>query len=100
MYVVVFVSGSLSSHFHVVLDGYSIARFKARDEAEACAAQLNAAEKARREARHNLWSEDVEVAAAAEKAMLDTADVLRAAWQARRDGVQSAADERLLFRTN
>ena len=99
MYVVVFVS-SLSSHFHVVVDGYSVARFKARDEAEACAARLNAAEKARREARHNLWSEDVEVAAAAEKAMLDTADSLRAAWQARRDGVRAAADERFLFLTN
>ena len=64
MYVVVFVS-SLSSHFHVVLDGYSVARFSSRDEAEACAARLNAAEKARREARRNLWSEDAEVAAAA-----------------------------------
>jgi hypothetical protein len=86
--------------FHVVIDGYySVARFSSRDEAEACAARLNRAEKARHEARRNLWSEDVEVAAAAEKAMLDTADSLRAAWQARSDGVRADADERLLFRT-
>jgi len=97
MYVVV---PYFRPYFDVVEDKRFVARFKARDEAEAHAARLNAAEKARREARHNLWSEDVEVAAAAEKAMLDTADVLRAAWQARHDGVQVAADERLLFRTN
>jgi len=97
MYVVV---PSMRPFFHVVIDGYSVARFKSRDEAEDCAARLNDAEKARREARRNLWSEDVEVAAAAEKAMLDTADILSAAWQARRDGVQAAADERFLFRTN
>ena len=97
MYVVV---PSMRPFFHVVLDGYSVARFSSRDEAEACAARLNAAEKARREARRNLWSEDAEVAAAAEKAMLDTADSLRAAWQARSDGVRADADERFLFLTN
>jgi hypothetical protein len=97
MYVVV---PFLHPTFHVVENGHVVARFKARDEAEAHAARLNAAEKARREARRNLWSEDVEVAAAAEKAMLDTADILRAAWQARHDGVQAAADKRFLFRTN
>ena len=96
MYVVV---PSMRPFFHVVIDGYSVARFSSRDEAEACAAHLNDAEKARREARRNLWSEEVEVAAAAEKTMLDTAETLRAAWQARHDGVQASLNERLLFRT-
>jgi hypothetical protein len=44
MYVAVFVS-SLSSWFHVILNlrgiEYSIARFKAQEDAEACAARLN-----------------------------------------------------------
>jgi hypothetical protein len=97
MYVVV---PFLHPSFHVVDNGHVVARFKSRDEAEAHASLLNAAEKARREARHNLWSEDTAVVEAAEKTMLDTSAILRPAWQARHDGVRAAADERFLFRTN
>lgn len=96
MYVVV---PFLHPIFHVVENGHVIARFKACDEAEAHAARLNDAEKARHAARRALFSEDAAVCEAAERTMKETADVLRSAGGARSASVKAAADERFLFLT-
>ncbi len=97
MYVVV---PFLHPIFQVVDNGHVVARFKSRDEAYAHANRLNAAERVRREARRNLFSEDAATVDAAERTMQETAEILREAWQARQDGARAVADQRFLFLTD